>query len=259
MRTFTPFGLLTCALCLPACFAPKIDGTLRMIEFTPDGDLGISSTGVTARNSMEGLGLNAEEQILGAMVDFQWGGPHIMVSTQQGSWDGSGTLNAEFSDGTITIPIGTAVDSTLDMGIHSATITWDFLPGNSELGLGFGVNALDLKGSFVSQATSDRIDFDEMVPIPAIALRANVQVGPFEVGGHAAGFQIDYDGDEAKFIDIDVNGRWHFLGGNSRASGSVMVGYRSLTLEVDYLDDSGEQVDADLDFSGPFIGAQISF
>ena len=258
MRISFSLGLLAISLLAPACFAPKIDGAVRLIEFTPEGDIGISDTGVSATNSMEGLGLDAEERIPGAVVDFQWGGPHISVSTQTGDWSGSGTLNAEFSDGTVTIPIGTAVDSDLTMAVHGAVITWDFLPGNSELGFGFGVNALDLQGSFTSQSTSDRIDFDELVPIPAIAVRANVQVGAFELGGHAAGFQIDYDGDEAQYIDIDVNGRYHFIGGNSRASGSVMVGYRSLQLEVDYSDGT-ENVDLDLDFSGPFIGAQLSF
>ncbi len=259
MRLTHTLGFLSLGLFLPACFAPKIDGAVRMIEFTPEGDIGISTTGVTATNSLEGLGLNDEERIPGAMVDFQWGGPHISVSTQQGDWSGTGTLNAEFSDGTVTIPVGTAVNSELDLAIHGAVITWDFLPGNAELGIGFGVNALDFQGSFESQSTMDRIDFDEMLPIPSIAVRANVQVGAFEVGGHASGFEIDYDGDEAFFLDMDVNARYHFIGGNSRASGSVMLGYRALQLEVDYTDDSGERVDMDLDFSGPFIGAQLSF
>ncbi len=259
MRFLQTIGLLSFGLCLPACFAPKIDGAVRLIEFTPEGDIGIAASGVTSTNSMENLGLDDEERIPSAMVDFQWGGPHISVSTQQGNWSGSGTLNAEFSDGSTTIPVGTAVDSDLDLGIHAAVITWDFLPGNAELGIGFGVNALDFQGSFQSQSSSDRIDFDELLPIPAIAVRANVQVGAFEVGGHASGFQVDYDGDEAQFLDLDVNARYHFLGGNSRASGSIMVGYRSLQLEVDYTDDSGENVDLDLDFSGPFLGAQLSF
>ncbi len=259
MRLIPLSGCLLLSVCLPACFAPAVDGTVRFIQLQPEGEIGIAQTGVVSRNTLDGLGLGDEENIPGAMLDFQWGGPHISVSTQQGDWSGTGTLQAEFSEGGITLPIGEPVDSTLDLAIHSAIITWDLLPGAPELGLGFGVDALDLQGSFRSQNTGDTIDFDEMIPIPVLALRANVPFGPFEFGGHAAGFQIDYDGDEAQFLDIDIMGRWHFLGGDRRASGSLVVGYRSIALEVDYEGDGGERVDADLDFTGPFIGGQLSF
>ncbi|MEZ6005430.1 MAG: hypothetical protein R3F33_14745 [Planctomycetota bacterium] len=253
------FGLLAAPLCLTACFAPRIDGTARMTQLTLDGEIGISDSSIVTRNTIDDLGLGDKENLPGAVIDFQWGGPHISVSTMSGSWSGSGTLSAELSNNGATIPIGDNVDSDLDMAIHSAIITWDFLPTAAELGIGIGVDAFDLKGSFVSQSTSERIDFDEMVPIPVLAVRANVPVGPFEFGGHLAGFQIDYDGDEAQFMDLDVHGQWHVIGGSSRASGSIIAGYRKINLQVDYEGDSGERIDADLDFSGPFLGAQISF
>ncbi|HPF13094.1 MAG TPA: hypothetical protein PLJ12_02410, partial [Planctomycetota bacterium] len=216
MRFATFFGLLLGSLALPACFAPTIDATARWIQLQPKGEIGIADSTVTTRNSLDDLGLGSKEGIPGAMVDFQWGGPHLSVSTQSGSWSGSGTLQAEFSNNGTTIPIGTDVDSNLDLAIHSALLTWDLLPGDAELGFGFGVDALDLKGSFQSQSSSDRIDFDETIPIPVLAIRANVHINSFELGGSAAGFKINYNGDDAQFLDMDLMARYHFIGGSSR-------------------------------------------
>ncbi len=258
MELRTKLSLLALAF-LPSCFAPTIDGTARYTQLSPDGSLGISTAAVLTSNSLNELGLDDEEGIPGAMVDFQWLGPHLSVSTQSGSWSGTGVLSAEFTDGTNTIPIGANVDSELDLGIHSAIVTWDFLPGDAELGLGFGVDMLDMQGSFRDQGTLQVIDFDESLPLPMLAVRANVHVGSIELGGHIAGFSIDYDGNEAEFIDMDLMGRYHFIGGSTRASGSIMLGFRSITLDVDYEGDGNERVVADLDFSGPFIGAQLSF
>jgi hypothetical protein len=251
-------GLIAAAL-LPSCFAPTIDATARYTQLTPKGNLAISDAALFTSNSLEDLGLDDKEGLPGAMVDFQWLGPHISVSTQSGSWSGAGMLSGEFSDGTITIPAAASVDSELDLAIHSAIVTWDFLPGDAELGLGFGVDLLDLKGSFTDTGTTDVIDFDETLPLPMLAVRGNVHVGSIELGGHIAGFKLDYDGNDAEFIDMDLMGRYHFIGGSSRASGSVMLGFRSVSLKVDYEGDSSERIVADLDFTGPFIGAQLSF
>ncbi|MDF1838101.1 MAG: hypothetical protein P1V35_09550 [Planctomycetota bacterium] len=258
MEFKTTLGLLAIAL-LPSCFAPAIDGTARYTQLSPDGTLAISDAAIFTSNSLSELGLDDKEGVPGAQVDFQWLGPHISVSTQSGSWSGTGVMSGEFSDGTNTIPIGANVDSELDLGIHSAIITWDFLPGDAELGLGFGVDLLDMEGSFTDQGTLQVIDFDESLPIPMLAIRANVHVGSIELGGHLAGFEIDYDGDEAQFIDLDVMGRYHFIGGDTRASGSLVLGFRSITLDVDYEGDGAERVIADLDFTGPYIGGQLSF
>ncbi|MFT5199771.1 MAG: hypothetical protein ACI87O_002444 [Planctomycetota bacterium] len=252
------FSLLALAL-LPSCFAPAIDGTARYTQLSPEGTLAISDAALFTSNSLSELGLDDKEGVPGAAVDFQWLGPHISVSTQSGSWSGSGVLSGEFTDGTISIPIGANVDSELDLGIHSAIITWDFLPGDAELGLGFGVDFLDMQGSFTDQATAQVIDFDETLPIPMLAVRGNVHVGPIELGGYIAGFKFDYDGNDAEFIDLDLMARYHFIGGATRASGSIVLGYRSITLDVDYKGDNDERIVADLDFTGPFIGAQLSF
>ncbi len=258
MELQTKISLLALAL-LPSCFAPAIDGTVRYGQLSPDGNLAISTAGVFTSNSLSELGLYDKEGVPGAMFDIQWLGPHLSVSTQSGSWSGSGVLSGEFTDGTNTIPIGANVDSELDLDIHSALVTWDFLPGDAELGLGFGLDLLDMQGSFTDQGTLQVIDFDETLPLPVIAVRANVHVGSIELGGHIAGFKFDYDGNDAEFIDMDLMARYHFIGGSTRASGSVMLGYRSITLDVDYEGDSSERIVADLDFTGPFIGAQLSF
>jgi hypothetical protein len=259
MQFKNQLSLLALAL-LPSCFAPAIDGTARYTQLAPKGNIAISDAAIYTSNSLSELGLDDKEGVPGAAIDFQWLGPHISVSTQSGSWSGSGMLSGEFSNGTISIPVGSDVDSELDLAIHSAIVTWDFLPGDAELGLGFGVDLLDMQGKFTEiGGAMEVIEFDETLPIPMLVVRGNVHVGPIELGGHIAGFKIDYDGNEAEFIDLDLMGRYHFIGGASRASGSIVLGYRSITLDVDYEGDSSERVVADIDFTGPFIGAQLSF
>src|SRR5262249_54108985 len=65
------------------------------------------------------------------------GGTHATFELSDSSHDGSGTLQADVSDGTTTIPAGTAVDSKLDLVLGEALVTWDFVPGDLvEAGLG---------------------------------------------------------------------------------------------------------------------------
>jgi hypothetical protein len=48
------------------------------------------------------------------------------------------------------------------------------------------------------------------------------------------------------------------LGSGDHATGHLVLGYRHVALDVDY-DDSGDAVELDLEFTGPYLGLRILF
>lgn len=241
---------------LGACAIPSFDATLRYVSFEPSGELRISEGASSAGNSMNDLGLKDPDGSVGADVHLKWGMPHLSFSTQSSAWSGDGKLNGEFSSGGTTIDADTLVASELELGLHTALLTWDFIPGKAELGVGFGVALLDLRGSF--QSDSERVEFDESLPVPMLAVRGAIAFGPVDVAGHFAGLSVDLDGDEAAIFDLDIHARMHLLGNTERGAAHILLGWRKLSLDVDVADGSSN-IDADLAFFGPYLGLQISF
>ncbi|MFT7677249.1 MAG: hypothetical protein ACI8QC_001227 [Planctomycetota bacterium] len=254
-------ALIPALFILGACAIPTIDASARYLNFEPSGDLRITEGGATSGNSMSDLGLAETDGTVGADVHLKWGMPHLSFSTQNSSWNGNGILDAEFSSGGVTIGANTPVESNLEFGLHTALLTWDFIPGSPELGIGFGVALLDLQGSFegvVPMLGLQRVEFDESLPVPLLGARAAVALGPIDVAGHIAALSVDIDGDEATIFDLDIHARYHLLGMSQRGAAHILLGWRQLDLDVDVAGDT-EDIDADLTFSGFYAGLQISF
>jgi hypothetical protein len=246
------------AILLASCAAPTLKAGARYVLVEPDGDIGISDTNVTARNSLSDLGLDDDEGTPSAYVDFKWGSPHLRLATQSSSFEGTGTLAADFSIDDVDISAGAAVDSRLDLGVHSAILTFDLIPGFPEFGLGFGVSGLAIAGDFTKLGTSSQVDFDETIPIPVLAASFEFELGAIEVGGVASGLSVSLDDDEVSYFDIDVYGAWNFAAGQDSLGASLVLGWRQVDLDLEYEDDT-EAVDLDLSFSGPYLGLQVNF
>jgi hypothetical protein len=247
-------GLMLAAL--SAC-APTLGLEARYGTFDVDGDIGLSTGSVSADNSVESMGIEDDDSVPSLRADFKWGTPHLTVMLQQSTHDGRGTLDADISEGGITIPAGTAVSTDFDLGLHTAYLTFDLIPGDWELGLGFGVVVMD-----VDLATSDgmgnRVAADEAVPIPVIAARVGVGLGPVELEALAGGVTYDIDDEDVTFLDLDVNGRLRLLGDGDRAAGWLTLGLRHASFEAEYAD-SSDEVAADLQFTGPYLGVRFTF
>jgi hypothetical protein len=241
-----------------SCGTPSFGVTPRLGTLDIDGDIGVESTGVTAKNSVESLGLVEDDSVFSGRVDFDWGGVHVTAAGQSSTHDGDGVLEADISQGGTTITAGTAVESKLDIGIYSGVVTFDLLPtDNFELGLGLGVAAIDFDVSFTDPNTSDRIATDETVPLPVIALRGAVAFGPVDVSVLANGMAVAIDGDEATYIDIDAMARVRVLGSDDRFTGWITLGWRQIDLDAEYEDDG--EAELDLEFSGPYFGLTFAF
>lgn len=256
MRSFTGLAVLMLAT---ACSTPRFDVTPRWGTLDIDGQLGIASGTVSAKADLNTAGLQQDDSVLGARLDFDWGPSHLMVSGQQSEHGGDGTLDATISSGGTTITAGTDVASEFDLGLYTAAYTFDFLPTDLlELGLGLGVSYLDVKASFTDSFTNETIDGDEGIPLPLLAARLGTRIWRIDASLQAQGISATVDGDEITYVDLDLMAKLHLLGGEDHLGGHLTAGYRWVDLELEYENDDGDQVDGDATFTGPYIGLTLS-
>jgi hypothetical protein len=256
-----PFLPAFFALLAAACSAPQFQAELLYGPLEPSGDVAITDTAlvvpVRASESVGSLGIDDREGTLGARVDLKWGSPHLTLTTQQSSWSGDGTIDADF--GGISVPgASLAVSSDLDLAVHRALLTFDLAPTDLlELGLGFGLTAVDIDASVAESGNpSNRESLDELLPIPVLAARAAGRLGGFELEGLVSGLTAKIDGDEATFLEFDLNAKYAFVGEHGSLHGAVVLGWRSIDFEFDYSDGSLDY-DVDLGFDGPYLGLQF--
>jgi hypothetical protein len=256
MRSINGLAVLLLA---SACSTPRLDVTPRWGTLDIEGELGVASGSVSAKADLNTAGLQEDDSVLGARVDFDWGPSHLMVSGQQSEHGGDGTLDATLSSGGTTITAGTDVASEFDLGLYSAAYTFDFVPTDLlELGLGIGVSYLDIKASFTDSLTSETIDGDEGIPIPVLAARLGTRLWRIDASLQAQGISATVDGDEITYVDLDLMAKLRLLGGEDHLGGHLTAGYRWVDLELEYENDDGDQVDGDATFSGPYIGLTLS-
>lgn len=241
-----------------ACAAPYIAVEPRYGVMDLDGDIAVSSGAITASNSLDALGLDDEEDAIGARVDARWLMPHLTVWGSQQDYEGDGTLDATLSQGGTTITAGTAVESELDLGMLNGVVTFDLFPGDTiEAGIGLGVSLFDVE-SKVTDPGVNSIDIDESLALPLIAGRLGAKFWRMEVEALLSGMALDVDGDDVTFHDLDLNARIRVLGSGDHATGHFVLGYRDVALDLDY-DDGGDAVEANIELSGPYIGLRFRF
>lgn len=253
MRTALSLSLVS----LAACSAPQIQGSPSYALLTPKGDVGLSTDPFPVTDtSLSKLGIEDSEGTFAPKFDFKWGMPHLMLATQSSSWDGSGTLDVNFGG----ISAGEAVSSELDLALHRAYLTFDFAPTDYlELGVGVGAMVVDLKAKVTANSGAGAPEeVDELIPLPVLAGRAGGRLWKLDLEAVAAGVKVDIDGDEATFLDLDLNAKYALFGEHGSFHGALVAGWRTTSIAVSYEDDS-DNVDLDTSFSGPYLGLQLGF
>lgn len=246
--------LLTVFLALSACSAPRFEATPSYGELALSGNLAVAAGGISGTNDLEDLGLDDEEGAPGARVDLKWGSPHLSIAVSTFDTSGTGTTTADLSQGAVTIPAGTNVDSDVELTYGNAIVTFDLVPTDwIEVGLGFGVEAASVKTSVEPSAGGSGVDTDESVPIPVLALRAGLDFGPIQVDGLIAGIEASYSGDSLSFYDLDLRARWEVF-----EHAHLLVGYKRWKVDLEY-EDGGDEIELDITAEGPYIGLAIAF
>lgn len=253
MKHFVPMV----ALLAVGCSGPRVDVMGRYGQFDVDGQFAATAGPITSSNTAAEVGIVDDDGYFGGRADFKWGMPHLIVSGQATDHSGSGVLSSTIDlDGT-TITAGTAVDTTFDLGLYNALLMFDFLPTDVfELGLGFGIGALDLDAQFVGGGNT--IATDETLPVPLIAACGAVQLSRFELAALLSGMSGSVDGNDLTYLDLDAFGRVGLIRPDDRGRISLLVGYRYLDIDLEY-EDEGDNVLFDMEFQGPYAGLEVSF
>lgn len=247
------------ALALLACgcqLTPSLVVTPRLGMLDVGGDVFVSSSNASVATDADDLGFDDDGSVFEPRVDFSWGPAHVMGTVYSASYEGTGTAEGQLDLGTVTINAGDQVESVLDVTSVNLVTTFDLIPTELvDLGIGLGVRVIDFDGKVTSLSTSESIASNETFALPVAAARAAVGIGPFELSLVGSGLAGSYDGIEASVLDLDLMGEYtfeEFLGFH----GALVLGYRYISVAVDYTD-SGSDVDADLDFQGPYIGLSL--
>lgn len=176
--------------------------------------------------------------------------PNVKVARTELRQSGSSTTTRSLSFGGKNYDSDTTIDSTVDLSHTDATIYYEFLDNWINLDLGITLRKFDgeikLTGSqgSATQTAEQTLDF----PVPLVYGKVRFDL-PF-TGLYAAveGNWIGYDGDA--FFDANAK-----LGYETGIGLGVEGGLRTITLNIDDVDDLG----IDMDFTGIFVGAFYHF
>lgn len=185
--------------------------------------------------------------------------PNIKLKYTELELNGSTILDDDrsFSFGGSDYVVGTQVGTVSDLS-HVDYILYYEIFDNDLVSIDLGVNAKQFDGDIVVTGTSqdggpnttERVDFSGFVPLV---------YGRAEVGLPFTGLSVFFEGsllaiDDSKVQDYQAGIAYALLD-NLAIDLDVKAGYRSMTLELDDIDD----IYTDLDASCPFAGIQIHF
>ncbi len=251
------FALALASGALASCAAPQFSVAPTLGRFKPDGKVSYIDTTqpvpASIDNSVGNLGLAESANTYGLRADLKFGAPHLTLSTQASSWDGSGALSADFGG----ISAATPVNTKLDLALHRLALTFDVIPTDLfELGLGVGVTVADIDARVSDTGSSLTERANEVAPLPVLVLRGGARVWRLDFEALVSGMSIDYDGNQATYLEADVNAKLALFGAAGSLNGSVVLGWRHVGLDVEY-DDDDAKATVDLRFSGPYFGLQL--
>ncbi|GGE91476.1 TIGR04219 family outer membrane beta-barrel protein [Pseudoalteromonas sp. Hal040] len=183
--------------------------------------------------------------------------PNLKLKYTELELNGDTTLDETFSFGGSDYVVGTQVGTVSDLS-HIDYILYYEIFDNDLVSIDLGVNAKQFDGEIVvtgtsqdgGQNTTERVDFSGFVPLV---------YGRAEVGLPFTGLSVFFEGsllaiDDSKIQDYQAGIAYALLD-NLAIDMDIKAGYRSMTLELDDIDD----IYTDLDASGPFAGIQIHF
>ena len=235
----------------------SIQAAVRYTYLTPGGKMGGTNGSDVKQTDLSELGMESGSGAWGVSIGGQYYRPQFFLSGQQSSFSGYGVTSNDISQGDLTIPAGSAVNTTMDLGIYTAAITYDFLEGKNKLGLGLGLMGLDYSVDYTQVATGVQITIDETYPLPLLAANYSYFWKKVELAGLIGGAYINIDGDKVGYLNIDVSARYAFYQGANWAW-MASLGYRYIGLYMD-ISDGSNRFEADLDFTGPYIGVRFDF
>jgi outer membrane protein len=183
--------------------------------------------------------------------------PNIKVQKTEMDTRGDVTIDSNFNFGGQQFLISS--DATTDVQLTSTDIILYYeLFDNDLVSFDFGINAKYIEGEFVITDKSDpsqngREDFSG--PIPMLYSRLAVGLPFTGFGAYVEGSYLSLDDNTLSDYQAVIT---YSLMENLAIDLTFQVGYREVTLELDYSDDNNN-INSDLVFKGPFAGIEVHF
>ena len=250
--------ILALLLLSAGCSTPRVWTTQRFGPVAINGDVGISSGAVSGTTSASGLGLDTNRAAWSPRVDAEFLGLHLNASNLNTDHSGQGIAEANIEFGGFTIPVNTPVRSALKLDMTTVALTFDFIP-TSFLDVGVGVGAGTIKYNIDIQDlanAANRVQSNESSPMAFLAARGASTLGDFRLSLDVAWIDLNIDNTEVRFLDTDAAVAWTFFRGVGVGFGELVAGYRIIDAAFAF-QDNNSNVDANLGFSGAYLGVSI--
>lgn len=185
--------------------------------------------------------------------------PNIKLRYTELELAGATELNSQFIFGDQSFEKGRNINTVSDLTHIDYTFYYEIFD-NDLISIDLGINAKQFDGEISVEYTpqnnvsdskqSETVEFSGFVPLV---------YGRAEAGLPFTGLSVFFEGsfvaiDDSKVQDYQMGIAWEFID-NLAIDVAVKAGYRSMTLELDDVDDINTNIDA----SGPFAGIQVHF
>ncbi|MDN3484952.1 TIGR04219 family outer membrane beta-barrel protein [Pseudoalteromonas sp. APC 3224] len=183
--------------------------------------------------------------------------PNLKLKYTELEVNGATQLEDTFTFNGTDYVVGTDVNSVTDLS-HIDYILYYEIFDNDLISIDLGINAKQFDGEVVVTGTSQQggANFTEIEEFSGVVPLA---YGRFEAGLPFSGLSVFAEGsflaiDDSKVRDYQMGIAWELID-NLAVDVAVKAGYRSMVLELDDVDD----INTDIDASGPFAGIQVHF
>ncbi|TDY02963.1 TIGR04219 family outer membrane beta-barrel protein [Thiohalophilus thiocyanatoxydans] len=174
--------------------------------------------------------------------------PNVKLMRTGLTSNGSGTINSEFTYGGETYEANQDITSELQLDHTDVTLYWQLLDNVVSFDFGLTAKMIDAEATLRQTSGNEKTvtnSFDGVVPMGYLGIGATPWPG---VELRLEGSALSVGDNSLTDYTAKVSYTTDFLLG-------VEAGYRSLELELDDLDD----VDANMEFDGPFVGLYLDF
>ena len=262
MRFTRIYLLLVCSALIPACAIPgdapwsDLHVNIDAAGFRPTLE---ASAGNIVTPGIDGsFAINSAAEysdLYGARIGlapFELSFSQFSYSRNQ-----AGVFNGTFGG----IPVGpdTPVDSSLEFAATKMMVGIDVLNTSiARVGILAGLDLLSFNKFSLTNAGSSvqNVLVNQEVPIPIIGLRGDIAIPgtSISLGAEISGISIDVADIEASFFDHNINLSMEIV-----KNAEVVVGYRTISLNVDGDIDDTQIQNMDLSMSGPYFGVSVYF
>lgn len=242
-----------------SAFATGVEVALGGWQQSPGGDMSYKAVSNDDNLNLEDdLGYESENRIMGRVnIDMPLVLPNIYLLLAPMEFEGTGRKSIDFTFGDQQFRADADLESKVTANQYDVAFYWGIpgihtaTAGRFNLDIGLNARFLDLEAEIEGESADvpgERISEKESITVIVPMLYVAAQFTPvekFAVEAEARGLSLGGN----SFISIIGRLRYQFVG-----PAFLAAGYRMDTLDVDQ-----DDVEVDIDFSGPFVEVGLKF